>query len=965
MGNLQVYYVISQSYDNFVTGGTVNDNILTLSDKQGNNVVLSGFTFSGGSGTTLPPLSDGQIWIGDVSNLPVGISLSGDATLNNIGILTISNDSIGDDKISTHTSTKISILDPSQLNTDIVYNFSASTENTIPRYGNISNEIIPSGVFLSDNNQFSGITGLRIDLSGNSNVYINGYDNLREITNGAVYQSHRAGIHGTRAYNFDIHTNGYSDTKAIEINYIPSGTSNVENIINVVIDSNAHNYSGHSHIIDVSNTNQDLETVILHASPGVSILEQEISDDVFPSIIIWKQNGATPEIDITNRVLTGETFSLFETGGNILIGYTKPIDIVTFKITQFANGGGFYPKIYFSDGFFQSLNDFEDNTNKFRKNGSFILNYDGNLPIVPGEIDYSGWGTYYWVSFGFGSLLPPTSTRQIYFNSIKVNNFIKTHHWDSDGNIDANSINVNQYLSGGTNLLDIFSLTGHTHVTSDITGLDSALQDRSLTGHTHNNLYSLTSHTHSFSALTNTGHTHVTQEVFINKLPSTSDFSLQDFITTSWSCGRISGGTIVDNLDGTITVSGGTGMVRTSDSIDANLIYFEWEANNSLSLADREVNYVYVDYNGGTPIVTSETNYQNINQTTQFAIGTIFKRDNDLFFSDIGLEISNFPRKVQRRIQESFGYQRTSGLLTAHIGVRNVYVTAGVLWYQLNRIDINAFNSSTGDEFTVYYRHPTTGWTFTTGVTQISNTEYDNNDVAPATLGNNNYGVWWVYITPNGEVTILMGQGNYNQLSQAQSATIPVGLPPIIKYYSLFLAKIIIKKNDSAFIDVQLPFDTLIGYTNANNHNELSTLQGGTTDEYYHLTLDQVTNVDNIPNLQIGSFGISIDGSGSVISPGIKGFTMFVNDMTITSWHILSDLSGTCKIDIWKNSTIPTSADTITGTELPELNSQQINSDTNLSTWNTTILANDIVYFNVISATTVTKINLVIKTIKN
>jgi len=520
-------------------------------------------------------------------------------------------------------------------------------------------------------------------------------------------------------------------------------------------------------------------------------------------------------------------------------------------------------------------------------------------------------------------------------------------------------------LTSHTHSFSALTNTGHTHVTSDITGLDSALQDRSLTGHTHNNLYSLTSHTHSFSALTNTGHTHVTQEVFINKLPSTSDFSLQDFITTSWSCGRISGGTIVDNLDGTITVSGGTGMVRTSDSIDANLIYFEWEANNSLSLADREVNYVYVDYNGGTPIVTSETNYQNINQTTQFAIGTIFKRDNDLFFSDIGLEISNFPRKVQRRIQESFGYQRTSGLLTAHIGVRNVYVTAGVLWYQLNRIDINAFNSSTGDEFTVYYRHPTTGWTFTTGVTQISNTEYDNNDVAPATLGNNNYGVWWVYITPNGEVTILMGQGNYNQLSQAQSATIPVGLPPIIKYYSLFLAKIIIKKNDSAFIDVQLPFDTLIGYTNANNHNELSTLQGGTTDEYYHLTLDQVTNVDNIPNLQIGSFGISIDGSGSVISPGIKGFTMFVNDMTITSWHILSDLSGTCKIDIWKNSTIPTSADTITGTELPELNSQQINSDTNLSTWNTTILANDIVYFNVISATTVTKINLVIKTIKN
>ena len=86
---------------------------------------------------------------------------------------------------------------------------------------------------------------------------------------------------------------------------------------------------------------------------------------------------------------------------------------------------------------------------------------------------------------------------------------------------------------------------------------------------------------------------------------------------------------------------------------------------------------------------------------------------------------------------------------------------------------------------------------------------------------------------------------------------------------------------------------------------------------------------------------------------------------TIIGWSIISDVSGSCSVDIWKNTTIPTSANTITGSEIPQLSNQQINSDNNLTTWNTSIFANDIVYFNVISASTITKLNLVIKTIKN
>lgn len=114
-----------------------------------------------------------------------------------------------------------------------------------------------------------------------------------------------------------------------------------------------------------------------------------------------------------------------------------------------------------------------------------------------------------------------------------------------------------------------------------------------------------------------------------------------------------------------------------------------------------------------------------------------------------------------------------------------------------------------------------------------------------------------------------------------------------------------------------------------------------------------------------GSFGITIDGAGSTITTGNKGFVIIPYSGTITSWTIVADQSGSCVIDVWKaNNLIPTSSNTIAGTEKPTLTDQQLNSDTNLTTWTSSVSPGDIVAFNVDSATTVTRVNLSINVIK-
>lgn len=112
------------------------------------------------------------------------------------------------------------------------------------------------------------------------------------------------------------------------------------------------------------------------------------------------------------------------------------------------------------------------------------------------------------------------------------------------------------------------------------------------------------------------------------------------------------------------------------------------------------------------------------------------------------------------------------------------------------------------------------------------------------------------------------------------------------------------------------------------------------------------------------SFGITIDGGGSAITTGVKGYVTVPYTGTITQWTLLADQSGSIVIDVWKDTYAnypPTVADTIAGSEKPTLSSATKNQDTNLTTWTTAVTAGDVVGFKVDSASTVTRVTLIIE----
>lgn len=120
-------------------------------------------------------------------------------------------------------------------------------------------------------------------------------------------------------------------------------------------------------------------------------------------------------------------------------------------------------------------------------------------------------------------------------------------------------------------------------------------------------------------------------------------------------------------------------------------------------------------------------------------------------------------------------------------------------------------------------------------------------------------------------------------------------------------------------------------------------------------------------DLTAGVLGITIDNDGFPITTGVKGYLEAPFACTITGWTIVANASGSCVVDVWKDTYAnfpPTVADTIAGSEKPTLSSAQKNQDLSLSTWTTSVALGDIIAFNVDSASTVTRVTVTLRVTK-
>lgn len=325
--------------------------------------------------------------------------------------------------------------------------------------------------------------------------------------------------------------------------------------------------------------------------------------------------------------------------------------------------------------------------------------------------------------------------------------------------------------------------------------------------------------------------------------------TLKELLDYVSSAGVISGCSISDNLDGTVDTAAGEALLRSGTTHLYEIVSAEIPATVGVTLVDNEINYVYAEYNAGSPQVLSTTNVSIINGHDKVLIAVISREGTDLTILDSQLSSVDTATHLNDMLVETEGFKHViggSGL--SEVGTRNFKILAGSFYRGLIKHAHPEIDTSVAGTFEYYYSNGLGGWTEVVAQTQIDNLNYDDGSGTLAALTASYYGVHWVYLkmgTNKVETYVLYGVGDYATLADAQAETQPAELPGALGDLGVLIGRIIIQQGAGVFALVETPFGGAFNAGAPGNHNSLSSLQGGSVSERYHMTATEHNNTLN------------------------------------------------------------------------------------------------------------------------
>lgn len=329
--------------------------------------------------------------------------------------------------------------------------------------------------------------------------------------------------------------------------------------------------------------------------------------------------------------------------------------------------------------------------------------------------------------------------------------------------------------------------------------------------------------------------------------------TLQNFIEHINSSAGTGGFDLIDNLDGTINIDAGSALLRNTTDVHTSTIEeYDVPSISSMSLTDNATNYIFAEYNAGTPQLVAYTTIPETAGLDKTPTWFITRVGNDIHTVDMRNYGLNYACSNSKKDFYTKGFEHIPGGSVVIEGStdRSLDVTAGSFYLCTVKIDHDAFDTNTTDGpdiFTLIYRDGVGGWTRISSQKTLSNINYDDGDGTLGTLSSNDYGIFFIYIVLNvpSELFVLYGQGSYATLAEAQSAETPASLPPEISPGSsgILIAKVIIQDSTTNFAEIQSPFIQALQSSTPISHNGLGGLQGGALTEYYHITQDEHTTL--------------------------------------------------------------------------------------------------------------------------
>jgi len=345
------------------------------------------------------------------------------------------------------------------------------------------------------------------------------------------------------------------------------------------------------------------------------------------------------------------------------------------------------------------------------------------------------------------------------------------------------------------------------------------------------------------------------QVINAHTIGTVTDDHLDTLINISHSSGVITGCDLTDNGDGTVNITAGEALIRDSADELATIFSVEVPATLNLPISSGITNYLYVDYNLGNPVWAVTTNQLDINCIDKCLAYIVFRSTSGHFdlLDDRGHSI-DVSRKT-RALFRSFGrfiHVEGGSKLYSPSGLA-IGVTAGAFFYTVTRINHVAFDTSIAgianeNVFEYFYRDGLGSWVATYDQKNVDNAFYDNGSGTLAAIGNAKFGVHWVYMINNdpSHLAVVYGQQQYNTIAEAEVAIPPSEIPPVIEGLGVLLGFVAVQEGVATIVNTYSAFATAFAASQATFHNGLAGLQGGTVDDYQHLTTAELNKLVNL-----------------------------------------------------------------------------------------------------------------------
>jgi len=373
-------------------------------------------------------------------------------------------------------------------------------------------------------------------------------------------------------------------------------------------------------------------------------------------------------------------------------------------------------------------------------------------------------------------------------------------------------------------------------------------------------------------------------DIYVNKITVEEDVILNDNSYLNVANNALNGGVIsgfepiVDNLDGTVDIAGGQVYLRVLDGPTYDIKELTVAPLTAFSMIDNQNNYVFVDYNGGSPWITSTLNPLVINNNDRILLYVILREGTELTIKKAFQYANNNTARTQQFLDERFQNTRSDGLALGDTGVQNVTVTIGTIWNKYNKLVTTNIDTFTGSTYNRYYRVGAT-YTRQTGVTQWNNSQWNDTTVGLSPLSLNYYTFEDFYMLTNDKLISIYGTAEFSALSQAENAPIEPVYPPL-QPHSIYIGRIVCKNGIVTPEAILSPFGTDIDpVSSVGDHTHLINLTVDSHPQYVTLanrggeTLD-IDNIDIQTNLNLNqSTGNALqytDGSKDVKDASIS-----------------------------------------------------------------------------------------------